>query len=221
MEHNLTLFDLIRVDHFRGLVAYWEVPAGEENAMNGQWVKAPVDDFFQKIFERVPKSAIIAEDLGYITPDVIEVMKRFGLPGMKILLFAFNDDPATNPYAPHNHVPHCVVYTGTHDNNTVRGWFETELSVEMKNKLFGYLGREVAGDMIHLEFVRLAMMSVAEMIIIPLQDLLGLDQATRMNLPASRTGNWQWRLVPNQLDGAVRRLLLEMTEIYGRTVDLP
>lgn len=216
MEHNLRLFDLVRIDHFRGFVAYWEVPASEKNAINGQWVQAPVDDFFQKVLEKVPRDAIIAEDLGLITPDVEDVMKRFNLPGMKVLLFAFNDDPATNPYAPHNHVEHCVVYTGTHDNNTARGWFENELAPEMKRKFFSYLGREVTGENIHIELIRLAMMSVAEMIIIPLQDLLGLDQRARMNLPASKKGNWQWRLLPNQIDENVSRFLKEMTEVYGR-----
>lgn len=216
MEHNLHLFDLVRIDHFRGFVAYWEVAAGEENAINGNWVRAPVDDFFEKIFESLPKTSIVAEDLGLITPDVIEVMKRLNLPGMKVLLFAFNDNPATNPYAPHNHVPHCVVYTGTHDNNTVRGWFDNELSEEIKKRLFNYLGREVTSESIHLEFIRLAMMSVAEMIIIPLQDLLGLGERTRMNLPASKKGNWQWRLLPNQLNEITGRILKEMTEIYGR-----
>lgn len=216
MEHNLKLFDLIRVDHFRGLVAYWEVPAGEENAVNGQWVQVPTDDFFEKIFERIPRTSIIAEDLGLITSDVEEVMQRLGLPGMKVLLFAFNDDPATNPYAPHNHVPHCVVYTGTHDNNTARGWFEKEMSEEMKKKLIHYLGREVTAENIHLELIRLAMMSVAEMTIIPLQDLLGLDERSRMNLPASKKGNWQWRLLPDRINESSGRLLKELTEIYGR-----
>jgi len=216
MEHNLRLFDLVRIDHFRGFVAYWEVPASEKNAIKGQWVQASADDFFQKVLEKIPRDSIIAEDLGLITPDVEEVMKRFNLPGMKVLLFAFNDNPATNPYAPHNHVEHCVVYTGTHDNNTARGWFENELSPEMKRMFFSYLGREVTVENVHIELIRLAMMSVAEMIIIPLQDLLGLDQRARMNLPASKTGNWQWRLLPNQINEILSRTLKEMTEIYGR-----
>ena len=214
--HNLKLFDLIRIDHFRGLIGYWEVPAGETNAVNGKWVEAPAEDFFNALLRRFPQLPIIAEDLGVITPEVREIMHRFELPGMKVLLFAFGEDLPTNPYIPHNLPRNCVLYTGTHDNNTVRGWFEREATPEIKKRLFHYLGREVPADRIHLEMIRLAMMSVANMVIVPMQDILGLREEARMNRPATSQGNWQWQLLPEQLQPSVAERLLEMTELYGR-----
>jgi len=216
IEHNARLFDLIRVDHFRGLVGYWVVPAGETNAVNGTWVEAPAEDFLNALLRRFPQLPIIAEDLGVITPDVREIMHRFELPGMKVLLFAFGEDLPTNPYIPHNLPRNCVLYTGTHDNNTVRGWFEREASPEIKERLFRYLGREVPAEDIHWELIRLAMMSVANMVIFPIQDILGLGQEARMNLPATAEGNWQWRLLPDQLTSSIADKLRGMTELYGR-----
>lgn len=214
--HNLKLFHLFRFDHFRGFVGYWEVPAGEKTAINGKWVKAPADDFFKIVLKHFPHISIIAEDLGVITDDVRELMTRFGFPGMKVLLFAFSEDLPTNPYAPHNHVKNCVVYTGTHDNNTIKGWFRKELDHESRKRLFDYIGREVTEKNVHWEIIRLAMMSVADIIIIPMQDILGLGEKDRMNLPASTSGNWQWRLLPEQLSPSLSKKLLEMTRIYGR-----
>ena len=173
MRQNLRLFDFVRVDHFRGLVAYWEVPATENTAINGTWIEAPVVDLFNELTKRFPLLPIIAEDLGLITPDVREVIQRFELPGMKILLFAFGEDLPSHPYIPHNLVKNCLIYTGTHDNNTVRGWFEGEATPEEKRRLFDYLGRKVSADEIHWELTRLAMMSVANVAIIPMQDILG------------------------------------------------
>lgn len=216
IEHNFKLFDLVRIDHFRGFVSYWEVTSGEKNATNGKWVDAPAKDFFNAILKRFPDPPIIAEDLGVITPDVREIMDRFKLPGMRILLFAFGEDLPTNLYAPHNHVEDCVVYTGTHDNNTVRGWFEREATPEDKRRLFSYLLREVTAEEVHREFIRLAMMSVAKLVILPMQDVLGLGEEARMNLPATTEGNWQWRLLPEHLETSRVEKLLEMTEIYGR-----
>ena len=214
--HNLKLFDLIRIDHFRGLIGYWEVPAGETNAVNGQWVEAPAEDFFNALLRRFPQIPIIAEDLGVITPDVREIMHRFELPGMKVLLFAFGDDLPTNPYIPHNLPRKCVLYTGTHDNNTTRGWFEREATPEIKERLFRYLGREVSADRVHWELIRLAMMSVANMVIFPMQDILGLGEEARMNRPATTEGNWQWQLLPEQLTPSIADKLRGMTELYGR-----
>ena len=216
LEYNFKLFDFVRIDHFRGFVSYWEVPADEKNAIHGKWVKAPAEDFFSVVLDKFPKAPIIAEDLGLITPDVWEVMDHFGFPGMKVLLFAFGEDLPTNPYAPHNHIENCVVYTGTHDNNTARGWFEKEAKPEEKRRLALYLGREITGEEIHWELVRLAMMSVANTAIVPMQDILGLGEESRMNLPAKRDGNWKWRLLPDQLTPSLAEKLLEMTEIYGR-----
>ncbi len=216
MEHNLKIFDLVRIDHFRGFVAYWEVQAGEETAINGKWVPGPADDFFTALLNRFSDLPIIAEDLGTITPDVKQLMQRFGFPGMKILLFAFGEDLPTNPYVPHNHVENCIVYTGTHDNNTVRGWFENEVTPEDKKRMQAYLGRKISTQEIHWEFVRLAMMSVAALIILPIQDILGLGEEARMNLPATGNGNWKWRLSAERVTPELTENLLEMTELYGR-----
>ena len=216
IAHNLKLFDFVRVDHFRGFVAYWEVPATEKNAIKGKWIEAPGVHFFNYIKKAFPHLPIIAEDLGTITPDVREVIHRFALPCMKVLLFAFDGPLPTNPYAPHNHVRNCLVYTGTHDNNTARGWFEKEATSEVKQCLFRYIGRQVTAEEVHWELVRLAMMSVANTAIIPMQDILGLGEEARINRPAKKNGNWQWRLLPDQLTPGVSKRLLEMTEIYGR-----
>jgi 4-alpha-glucanotransferase len=216
VRHNVKLFDLVRVDHFRGFMAYWEIPATEKTAIRGRWVRAPGKDFFQSLSVRFPSLPIIAEDLGTITEEVWQVMDYFGFPGMKVLLFAFGEDLPTNPYAPHNHVKNCVVYTGTHDNNTTIGWYQKETSQEDRSRMSRYLGREVTAENVHCEMIRLAMMSVADTAVIPMQDLLGLGEEARMNQPAKETGNWGWRLLPQRLTVAVKNRLLEMTEIYGR-----
>ena len=216
IEHNLKEFHLFRLDHFRGFVGYWKVDAKEETAMHGEWVKAPAVDFFNAVMKRFPNISIIAEDLGVITPDVRAVMKRFGFPGMKVLLFAFGEDFETNPYAPHNHIKNCLLYTGTHDNNTVRGWFKNETTAEDKERISKCLGRKVTERTVHWEFVRLAMMSVADTVIIPMQDILGLGEKQRMNLPASTKGNWEWRLLEKQLSPELIRKLKAVTEHYGR-----
>jgi len=217
IQHNLSLYDILRVDHFRGFVASWEVPAEERTAVNGRWIEAPARDFFNVLLKRFPYLPIIAEDLGVITSDVREIMREFGFPGMRVLLFAFGESPSRHPYAPHNYVRECVVYTGTHDNNTVRGWFEREATSKEKERLFCYLGRKVGKGDIHREFIRLAMVSVANVVIVPMQDILGLGEEARMNRPATTEGNWKWRLLPGQITPSIIQSLKEMTEIYGRT----
>jgi 4-alpha-glucanotransferase len=184
--------------------------------MNGRWVEAPVRDFFDTLLKYFPCLPIIAEDLGTITPEVREIINLLGFPGMKLLVFAFGDDLASHPYAPHNYTKNCVVYTGTHDNNTVVGWFKNEARPEDKNRLFHYLGHQVNENKVHWELIRLAMMSVANMVIVPMQDLLGLGGEARMNRPAIAEGNWKWRLMPEQLTLAIIKRLSEMTKIYGR-----
>jgi 4-alpha-glucanotransferase len=216
IERNLKLFDYVRIDHFRGFVAYWEVGAHEKTAINGRWVEAQPYDFFNHLIRKFPCLPIIAENLGVITPDVKEVMHYFGFAGMKVLLFAFGKDLPTNPYAPHNYIKDCVVYTGTHDNNTIKGWFKEEATSEDKKRLFCYLGREVPLEELNWELIRLAMMSVAKVVIFPMQDILGLGEEARMNRPARGGGNWRWRLVIKQLIPLLTKKLLEMTEIYGR-----
>lgn len=216
IEFNLKLYDIVRLDHFRGFVSYWEVPATEKTAVNGKWVDAPVHDFFNTLYKHFPSLPIIAEDLGTITPDVREIMSMFGIPGMKVLLFAFGDDLPVNPYIPHNHIQSCIVYTGTHDNNTIKGWFKNEASPEERKRIQQYLGRDVTEDTIHREFIRLAMMSVANMVVLPLQDILGLGEESRMNSPATSEKNWEWRLLPEQITPTLMQELSEATVIYGR-----
>jgi len=216
LRHNLAVTDWLRLDHFRGLVSYWEVPAGETTAINGTWVDVPVMAFFERMLREFPCLPIIAEDLGTITADVREIIHRFDLPGMKVLLFAFGDDFPAGPYLPHNLTKNAVVYTGTHDNNTVRGWFENEAGEAMKERLFAYLGREISAGESPWALIRLAMMSVARLAVFPMQDILGLGEDARMNHPAGGTGNWEWRLPPGQPDGETRDRLRELTVVSGR-----
>ncbi|HXG30447.1 MAG TPA: 4-alpha-glucanotransferase [Thermodesulfobacteriota bacterium] len=216
MEHNLRFFDIIRLDHFRGFFAYWEVPVGEKTAVNGRWMEAPAEDFFKALFRRFPFLPIIAEDLGVITPDVLEMMNRLGFPGMRLLIFAFGDDFPNSKYLPHNYVRNCVVYTGTHDNNTIKGWWRQEASPESKIRLSRYVGREVSEEEVNWEFIRLAMLSIANTVIIPMQDILGLGEEAKMNLPATTEGNWRWRLKPDQITPSLIERLREITETYGR-----
>jgi 4-alpha-glucanotransferase len=216
IERNLRLFDILRIDHFRGLAAYWEIPAGERTAINGKWVNVPGLDFFNKLQERYHDLPLIAEDLGTITPDVKEFIDKLNLPGMKVLLFAFGESLPRNPYAPHNHQKNSVVYTGTHDNNTVRGWFEHEATPVDKASISDYLGCEIDSDNISWLFIRMAEQSVADMAILPLQDILGLDSQSRMNTPSTITGNWEWRLSPAMLSSDIEGKLRHLTSICGR-----
>lgn len=216
MGHNGRLYDWVRIDHFLGLVAYWEVPAGEETAVNGKWVEAPAEELLRAIFRKHPLFPMIAEDLGMVTPAVREILRRFDIPGMKVLLFAFGDSLAANPYVPHNHISNCILYTGTHDNNTVRGWFENDASPDDRERLFRYLGRELSADDVSEELIRLAMMSVADGVILPFQDLLGLGAEGRMNIPSTTEGNWRWRVRADHMDPSLGQWLRELTEIYGR-----
>lgn len=216
MKHCLNVFDVVRIDHFRGFAGYWEIPYGEKTAINGRWEKGPGKDFFNAMLKQLPNLQVIAEDLGLITPDVQELIHYFRFPGMKVLLFAFDETLPQNPYAPHNHIKNCVTYTGTHDNNTVRGWFENEAGQEDKQRFFQYLGHEVGPEDAHLCMIRLAMMSVANLAIIPLQDILGLGEEARMNTPATANGNWLWRFKQDQISSHVKGLLKQMTILYGR-----
>jgi 4-alpha-glucanotransferase len=216
LSHNLKLFDLLRIDHFRGLVGYWEIPAGEKTAVNGNWMSVPAEEFFARLNENCPLSPIVAEDLGIITPDVKELIERLAIPGMRVLLFAFGEGLPENPYAPHNHIKNCVVYTGTHDNNTVKGWYEHDATPTEKDSLNRYLGFEIKTQCVHEVFVRMAMLSVADRIIIPIQDILGLGAEARMNTPSTPRRNWEWRLDPTILTDSVSKNLFDLTKIVGR-----
>ncbi len=216
LKHNLLLFDFVRIDHFRGLVAYWEVPASRPNAMRGKWVKVPHDAFFRELFRQIPFAAIFVEDLGYITADVREVVARYNFPRMSVLQFAFGGDPARNPHLPHNYAENSIVYTGTHDNNTTRGWFEKNLKADDRKRLFDYLGCRFAAGDIAWEMMRTALRSVAKIAILPMQDVLNLGAEARMNLPAGKDGNWQWRMRPGRTDARLAERLRKLTWTYGR-----
>ncbi|HVN23432.1 MAG TPA: 4-alpha-glucanotransferase [Syntrophorhabdales bacterium] len=213
---SLKTADFVRVDHFRGFVGYWEVPATEETAVNGRWAEAPAMDFFTQLSRKFPYLPIIAEDLGVITPDVREVMNHFEFPGMKILLFAFGQDMPHNPYIPHNLPKNCVAYTGTHDNNTTRGWFQGEASLDDKQRLFRYLGREISEEEASWELIQLLMRSAANTVILPLQDVLNLGAEARMNTPSTKKGNWLWRSASDHLTHDIATRLREMTHTYAR-----
>ncbi len=216
IAHQMAVFDAVRIDHFRGLVAYWDVPAGETTARSGKWVEAPSDDFFSELQRRFVSLPLIAEDLGHITADVRETMQRYGFPGMRVLMFGFSGNPANNPNAAHNIPEHCVIYTGTHDNNTVRGWFETEASRSEKHWLSVISGRRVPARQIAWELIRIAMLSPARWSIFPVQDLLGLDSDARINTPGQVHDNWVWRMTERQFDALPVKRLLEMTATFGR-----
>ena len=210
------LYDLFRIDHFRAFADYYEVPAGDATAEHGTWVDGPGADFFETLARRFPCFAIVAEDLGANTPAVQARLDRFDLPGMKILLFAFGGGIEKSPHIPHNYVPNLICYTGTHDNNTARGWFEEEASEEDKARFFAYIGRKVGADEVHRELIRRAMTSVARVCIIPMQDLLGLGSEARMNYPSTTEGNWVWRMTPEEFAGAPFEWLRGLTELTGR-----
>ncbi|RME72156.1 MAG: 4-alpha-glucanotransferase [Chloroflexi bacterium] len=210
--------DIIRIDHFRGFEAYWEVPAGAKTAVEGRWVKAPGEALFETVQRALGDLPILAEDLGVITPEVEALRDRFGFPGMKILQFAFDSKEAgglnaTNKFLPHNHTFRSVVYTGTHDNDTTRGWYR-ERTPEEKDLIRRYLARP--DHDIVWDFIRLVMSSVAVYAIIPFQDVLVLDSDARMNRPAILGGNWAWRYRAEALNAWSYSRLAEMVDLYGR-----
>ncbi len=209
----LDYVDLIRVDHFRGFESYWQVKQGETTAINGEWVQAPGAQLFEALNQELGSLPILAEDLGIITPEVEALRDQFGFPGMKILHFAFGSG-ASNPYLPHSCPRNCLVYTGTHDNDTTVGWFSA-ISDDEKQTVTEYLGG-LSEYGIHWDLIRLALRSVANQVIIPVQDLLGLGSDARMNLPSTAGGNWVWRYDTNDLTDEIRDRLLKMTQVYNR-----
>jgi 4-alpha-glucanotransferase len=221
----LTLVDAIRIDHFRGFEASWEVPAGSPTAVNGRWVKGPGAALFEAVrsvltLEQLP---FVAENLGVITPAVEALRQQFGLPGMAILQFAFGTDPQAPDFRPHNYPRNLAVYTGTHDNDTTVGWWTGEIGHSTRSEADIESEREYAsrylglhGRSVHWEFIRAVMASVADTAIVPTQDLLGLGSNARMNRPGSASGNWRWRLRPGQLSGDVMQRLGEIANTYDR-----
>jgi 4-alpha-glucanotransferase len=211
--------DAIRLDHFRAFAAAWHVPAGAPTAQSGQWVAGPGAEFFTAVQSELGGLPFIAEDLGLITPDVRALRDQFHLPGTKVLQFAF-DGHSDNPYLPHNYVPNCVVYTGTHDNNTTRGWFD-ELADAQRENLWRYLKRRADHDEVAAELVRLAWSSGAALAMTPLQDLLNLGTLARMNVPGRAAGNWAWRCTEDMLSAAAFRWLRDLTESSNRSSCVP
>ncbi len=214
-EAMLDYVDIIRIDHFRGFEAYWAVPLGEETAINGEWLKAPGDKLFETIKQQLGVLPVLAEDLGTITPDVEALRDKFEFPGMKVLQFAFGGD-ASNPYLPFNvQDTNCVIYTGTHDNDTTVGWYEKASDTEKQNLNF-YLG-SISPDGVHWDLIRLAMGSVANVAIFPLQDMLGLGSNARMNIPSQGEGNWDWRYRSEAMNSELSQRMKNFVEFFGRS----
>lgn len=212
------LVDVARVDHFRGFQAYWAVPAEEETALNGSWEPGPGPLFFEKIYKNLGELRIIAEDLGEISAEVIKLRDKLGFPGMKVLQFAFDNNPR-NPFLPHNYTnPNCVVYTGTHDNDTTLGWFmSNQLNEESRATIKQFANREMHdANPIHQDLIYLALSSTASLAVIPLQDLLGFGSDCRMNIPGVAEGNWRWRCAEEFLTDELADHLKELTLRFGR-----
>jgi 4-alpha-glucanotransferase len=218
IRFTLKAVDITRIDHFRGFYSYWEVPGENETAEHGEWAEVPGLELFGTLKEELGELPFIVEDLGYMTPEIYQMRDDLGFPGMRILQFAFGGDAKHNDL-PHNYIRNCAAYTGTHDNETAVGWYRAQFDKEGKISKYGehclkYLGS--TGEEIHWDMIRALLASVADTAIIPAQDLLGLGNEARMNLPATTDGNWKWRLKPGELSGGIAERLKEMTEIYGR-----
>ncbi|HEX5230075.1 MAG TPA: 4-alpha-glucanotransferase [Bryobacteraceae bacterium] len=222
---TLQLVDMIRLDHFRGFEAYWEVPAGEPTAINGRWVKGPGAKLFRAVQAKLGELPLIAENLGVITPEVEAIRHEFGFPGMAILQFAFGTDPQAPTFRPHNYPREVVAYTGTHDNDTTVGWWQStgagdstrsEEDIQRERKFArSYLNTD--GAEIQWAFIRALEASVADTVLIPMQDVLGLGTEARMNRPATSGGNWRWRYRAGALKPELAARLREMAELYDRS----
>jgi 4-alpha-glucanotransferase len=204
--------DLIRIDHFRGFAACWEIPRTAATAASGRWVPAPGDALLPVLVEAAGQGVLVAENLGIITEDVEALRARYGLPGMRVIQFGFDGD-AANPHLPHNHVQDALVYTGTHDNDTGLGWFQS-LSPAVQQQVLGYFGWP--GEAMPRPLLRAALASVSTLAILPMQDILGLDSSARMNRPGLRDGNWRWQLESERLDPALVAELRALLRLYGR-----
>jgi 4-alpha-glucanotransferase len=222
---SLALFDMVRLDHFRGFEAYWEVPAGEPTAMHGRWVKGPGEDFLAALQAALGDLPIVAENLGVITPPVEQLRKKFGLPGMSLLQFAFGADAQGSSFRPHNYSRDLVAYTGSHDNDTTVGWWTSSGAgdstrtpdevLEEHDFARAYLDLHDDAE-INWVMIRAVLASVADMAIVPLQDVLGLGSAARMNLPGTVSRNWRWRLRPGALTPELSARLRNLVTLYDR-----
>jgi 4-alpha-glucanotransferase len=220
VAHILERVDFVRVDHFRGFASYWEIPAHESTAENGRWVDGPADDLFHALRDEIGTLPVVAEDLGLITPDVTALRDRFDFPGMAVLHFAFGNGPSSS-YLPHNYRPNTVAYTGTHDNNTTHGWWNGDtLSPSARQFARDYLNLPPDEDPeMHWQCIRFLMASVADRVIVPLQDVLGLGGGARMNNPGGGTDNWSWRYTDGALTDDIADRLTTLTRVYGRALD--
>jgi 4-alpha-glucanotransferase len=216
LQKNVELFDIIRLDHFRAFEAYWQVPAGAETARQGSWKEGPGADFFQHLKTAIQDLPFVAEDLGDVDEKVFALRDEFRLPGMKVLQFAFGKNMPTSDYIPHNYEKNFFVYTGTHDNNTALGWYQTEIDDATKDRLHQYAGKTIEVEELTSFLCQLALSSVAKVAILPIQDVLNLGADARMNTPASTTTNWSWRLLPEQISTAAEGRLLSWTTMYNR-----
>ncbi len=216
MQWALETCDLVRLDHFRGFEAYWEIPASEPTAVNGSWVRGPNFEFFEALRHALGGFPFIAEDLGMITPEVHDLRLRMNVPGMKVLQFGFGN-PGAHIYLPHRCEPNSVMYTGTHDNDTTLGWFNC---IQGDERRFAdtYVGDDPMGK--HWAFIRAAMTSPSRLSIIPLQDVLGLASDCRMNIPSQSNGNWCWRYLPGALTQDAARKLATLSEISDRNLEM-
>jgi 4-alpha-glucanotransferase len=220
----MRLFDLVRIDHFRGFEAYFEIPAGETTAVNGIWVKGPGMEFFEVLEREFGKLPIVAENLGNITPEVEAIRARFDYPGMAILQFAFGTDPQGPSFRPHNYAHNLAAYTGGHDNDTTVGWWNSGIADSTRTEADLCREHEFAsaylnlqeGEEIQWAMIRTVMASVADTVLIPMQDVLGLGSEARMNLPGRMGGNWKWRYEPPQLRPEMATRLRALTELYER-----
>lgn len=213
LRHNVKLFDVTRIDHFRGFSGYYAIPYGDKTARNGEWRKGPGIDFFRTVKKQLGKMNLIAEDLGYLTPDVKKMLKASGYPGMKVLQFAF-DSREESDYLPHNYEKNCVVYTGTHDNDTTAGWFTSagRKDVQFAKKYLN-IRRNQDGAW---AFIRAAFASVANLAVVPMQDFLNLGSEARINTPSTLGGNWMWRMKHGAANEELAKKIRELTELYCR-----
>jgi 4-alpha-glucanotransferase len=215
VEHSLKIYDLLRLDHFRGFVAFWRVSASAKTAKNGRWIKAPHQKLLSALKTNLAQIPFIAEDLGVIDDRVRMAVGFLGAPGMRVLLFGFNGSE-DNPHVTVNHLVNSVVYTGTHDTNTTRGWFMQEASIAMKKNFFNQIGKKATEAQVSFEMVKLALKSKAKLCIIPIQDVLALGAEARINIPSCPSGNWEWRVTPQQLSSKAFSALAKATVKAGR-----
>ena len=210
---SFKLYDIVRIDHFRGFDEYYSIPYGDATAEHGQWMPGPGYELFQSMKEALGKKQIIAEDLGYLTPSVLKLVQKTGYPGMKVLQFAFGGG-AENPYLPHNYQRNCIVYTGTHDNDTTSGWYRT-LKRREKAEVRKYFHVHRGAD-INWTMILAAQASVADTVVIPMQDYLGTGSDTRINLPSTLGDNWKWRMYEEEITAELAGRILDITRTYGR-----